>query len=71
MKAQRDHFAQHAQTVAEKTHFASFGVVPADRNLTDTQTGAMRQIKQFHVKREAFDLRALRGSGDTRRGETL
>src|SRR5919108_1951518 len=57
--AQRYHFAQHAETVAEKTHFSSFRVIPAHRDLADTQTGAMGQIKQLHIKREALDSRCL------------
>src|SRR4029077_12992715 len=59
-RAQRDHFAQHAQTVAEKANFAALSVVPAHWNLANTQTGLMRAIKQLHVEREAFDSRRFK-----------
>ena len=52
---QRDDFAQHAQTVFEKADFASFSVIPPHRNLLNTQAGAVRQEKQFDIKRETID----------------
>ena len=59
-RAQRDHLAQHAQAVAEKTNFAAFGMVPTHWNFANPQTGPMRAIKQLHVEREAFDLRRFK-----------
>ena len=35
-------------------------MVPANRNLADMQTGAMRQIKQLDIKREAVDPRRFK-----------
>ncbi len=45
----------NTHAIAKKTNLASFSVIPANRNLADTQTGAMRQIKQLDIKREAVD----------------
>jgi hypothetical protein len=42
MSPQRDHFAQHSQTVAEKTNFTAFSVVPTHWNFADPQTSAVR-----------------------------
>src|SRR5882757_11119004 len=60
MSAQRDHFAQHSQAVAQKTNFASFSVVPTHWNFANPQTGPMREIKQLDVEREAFDPRRFK-----------
>src|SRR6266550_1545532 len=58
--AERDHFAQHAQAVAQKTNFAAFSVVPTHWNFANPQTGPIREIKQLHVEREAFDPRRFK-----------
>jgi hypothetical protein len=60
MSAQRDHFAQHAQAVAQKTNFTAFSVVPTHWNFANPQTGPMREIKQLDVEREAFDPRRFK-----------
>jgi len=60
MSAQRDHFAQHAQTVAQKTNFAALSVVPTHWNFANPQIGPMREIKQLHVEREALDPRRFK-----------
>src|SRR5438105_15329471 len=52
-RSQRDHFTQHSQAVAKKTNFASFSVIPAHRNLTDSQSGMLREIKQFDIERKS------------------
>src|SRR5262245_61629136 len=57
LRPQRDHFAQHAQTIAKETYFAAFGMVPTHWNFADPQTGSMREIKQLHVECEAVDPR--------------
>ena len=59
-RAQRDHFAQHAQTVAQKANFAALSVVPTHWNFANPQTGPMREIQQLHVEREAFDPRRFK-----------
>src|SRR6478752_7446155 len=59
-RAQRDHLAQHAQAVAEKTDLAAFGMVPTHWNFADPQPGPMRAIKQLHVECEAFDVRRFK-----------
>jgi hypothetical protein len=59
-RAQRDHLAQHAQAVAEKTNFASFRVIPAHWNFANSQTGAVREKEQLHVEREAIDPRLFK-----------
>src|SRR4029077_6461194 len=59
-RAQRDHFAKHAQAVAEKADFAALGMVPSHWNFANLQTGPMRAIKQLHVEREAFDPRRFK-----------
>src|SRR6185503_16287542 len=46
-RAQRDHFPQHTQAVAEKTHFAARGMIPTHWNFANLQTGPMRAIKQL------------------------
>src|SRR5512132_2962238 len=60
MSAQRDHFAQHAQTVAQKANFAALSVVPRHWNFANPQIGPMREIKQLDVEREAFDPRRFK-----------
>src|SRR5205814_5722037 len=60
MSSQRDHLAQHAQTVAEKANFTALSVVPTHWNFADPQTGPMREIKQLDVEREAFDPRRFK-----------
>src|SRR5206468_8936577 len=60
MSSQRDHLAQHAQTVAEKANFAALSVVPTHWNFADPQTGPMREMKQLHVEREAFNPRRFK-----------
>jgi hypothetical protein len=57
--SQRDHFAQHSQAVAKKTNFASFGVIPADWNFPNAQSGALGDKKQLDVERETIDPRCL------------
>src|SRR5712691_13498259 len=42
--SQRDHLAQHAQTVAQNTNFAAFSVVPTHWHFTHPQTGPMREV---------------------------
>src|SRR5204863_3430609 len=42
-------------TVFEKADFASFRVIPPRRNLPNTQASAVRQEKQFDIKRETID----------------
>src|ERR1041385_320128 len=54
-RSQRDHFPQHPQAVAEKADFASFSVIPPNRNLPNPQPGAVRKKKQFNVERKAVD----------------
>src|ERR1043166_8692757 len=68
VRAQSDYFAQHTDTVPKKTDFAALSMVPADRNLADTQAGAMRQIKQLHIECEAVDPRHFKNL--SRRVET-
>src|SRR5262249_50208906 len=57
--SQRDHFPQHSQAVVEKTDLASCGMIPADRDFTNAQSGAMRQKKQLDIERETISLRRL------------
>ena len=42
--AQRDHFAEHPETILEEIDLASFGMVPADRDFAETQAGAVCEI---------------------------
>src|SRR5437764_14924285 len=58
-RSQRDHFAQHSQAIAKKTDFATLSVVPAHRNFTDSQSGMLRQIKQFDIKGEPVEAGGL------------
>src|SRR5205823_4853000 len=60
MSAQRDHFPQHAQTVAQKANFAALSMVPTHWNFANSQTGPMREIQQLHVECEAFDPRCFK-----------
>jgi hypothetical protein len=39
----------------KETHLAALRMVPADRNFPDAQSGALRQIKQLHIKSETLD----------------
>src|SRR5437667_12088138 len=61
-RSQRDHFAQHSQAIAKKTDFATLSVVPAHRNFTGSQSGTLRQIKQFDVKGEPVQAGGLKNS---------
>jgi hypothetical protein len=54
-RSQRDHFPKHPQAVFEKAHFASFSMIPPDRNFPNMQSGAVRKKKQFDVDRKAVD----------------
>ncbi|PYJ23247.1 MAG: hypothetical protein DME92_01455 [Verrucomicrobia bacterium] len=56
----RDHFAQHSQAVTKKTNFASFSVIPADRNFSNAQSSAMCEKKQLNVERKTIDPRCLK-----------
>src|SRR5947208_9968833 len=58
-RSQRDHFPQHSQAIAKKTDFATLSVVPAHRNFTDSQSGMLRQIKQFDIEGEAVQASGL------------
>src|SRR5207248_8183406 len=58
-RSQRDHFAQHSQAIAKKADFATLSVVPAHRNFTDSQSGMLRQIKQFDIKGEPVEAGGL------------
>jgi hypothetical protein len=53
--SQRDHFAQHPQAILEKLNFAPLSVIPAHRNLTNSQSSMLREIKQFDIKGEAIE----------------
>src|SRR5438552_13917544 len=59
-RSQRDHFAQHSQAIAKKTDFATLSVVPAHRNFTGSQSGMLRQIKQFDIKGEPVQAGGLK-----------
>src|SRR6059058_1370375 len=58
-RSQRDHFPQHSQAIAKKADFATLSVVPAHRNFTDSQSGMLRQIKQFDIKGEPVEAGGL------------
>src|SRR5436189_4456830 len=57
--SQGEKFAQHPQAIAKKTYFATRSVVPAHRNFTDSQSGMLRQIKQFDIKGEPVEAGGL------------
>jgi hypothetical protein len=57
--SQRDYFTQHSQAIAEKTDFATLSVVPAHRNFTDSQSGMLREIKQFDIEGEPVEAGGL------------
>src|SRR3979411_1320661 len=52
-RSQRDDFTQHSHAIAKKTNFASFSVIPAHRNFTDSQSGMLREITQCDLQRES------------------
>src|ERR1700730_1184383 len=58
-RSQRDHFTQHSQAIAKKTDFATLSMVPAHRNFTDSQSGMLRQVKQFDIEGEAVEAGGL------------
>jgi len=60
LRPQSDHFSQHQQAVAKETNFASFSVIPADRNFPDAQSGAVCKKKQLDIESEALDARCLK-----------
>src|SRR5512140_2388633 len=45
-RSKRKYFTQHSQAILEKLNFATFSVIPAHRNFTDSQSGMLREIKQ-------------------------
>ena len=58
-RSHRDDFPQHPQAIAKKTDFASFSVVPADRNFPNAQPSAMREKKQLNIERKTIHMRRL------------
>jgi hypothetical protein len=50
---------QKPHSVAKKTNFASFSVVPADRNFPNAQPGAMREKKQLNIECKTIHMRRL------------
>src|SRR5467141_4178377 len=58
-RSQRDHFTQHSQAIAKKTNFTTFSVIPAHRNFTDSQSGMLREIKQFDIEGEPVEAGGL------------
>ena len=59
MGSHRDDFAQHPETVTKETNFASFSVVPADRNFPNAQSGAIGEKKQLNIERKTIHMRCL------------
>jgi hypothetical protein len=51
----RDYFAQHRQTVVNYVNFAAFSAIPAHRNLSEVQSGAMGEKKELDIESEALD----------------
>src|SRR5438477_8467210 len=45
--SQRDHFAQHRETVVNYADLASFGVIPTHRNFAEPQSAAVGEKKKF------------------------
>src|SRR2546425_2179307 len=58
-RSQRDHFAQHPQAITKETNFASFSVVPADRNFPNSQSCALCEIKQLDIECKTMHVRRL------------
>ena len=58
-RSHRDDFAQHPQAVTKETNFASFSVIPADRNFPNAQSGALGEKKQLNIERKTIHLRRL------------
>ena len=58
-RSHRNYFSKHPQAVTEKANFASFSVVPADRNFSNAQSGAVRKEKQLNIEGETIEPRRL------------
>ena len=55
--SQRDHFAQHRETVVNYADLASFGVIPTHRNFAEPQSAAVGEKKKFDIERESDGMR--------------
>jgi hypothetical protein len=58
-RSKRKYFTQHSQAILEKLNFATFSVIPAHRNFTDSQSGMLREIKQFDIEGEPVEVGGL------------
>src|SRR5437870_3938014 len=56
-RPQRDHLAQHADTIVNEVNFAAFGVVPAHRYFLQTQAGALGEKEQLDIESEPLHVR--------------
>src|SRR6267378_2027965 len=59
VRAQRQHFSQHAYAVVNKPHLAAFMMIPAHWNFPEPQSRSLREQKQLHVKAKADDFRSF------------
>src|SRR5947208_3979880 len=59
LRTQRQNLTQHSHTVVNEPNLAPFMMVPAHRNFSKPQSGALGKKKQLHVKAKADGLRRL------------